>query len=114
MASGEINIGERGNGYAIFPNGLKICWGEMPAMKTGTSVQTAGSIQQYNSDIKQISFPIEFGSAPAVTMATNGGNNARQYWYRLNGTSTTSFSAILYATHSSYEPPNGKWIAIGT
>lgn len=115
MAIGKItNIGERGSGYAILPNGVKICWGKLPAMQTGSSGASAGGITQYYSPIKTITFPIEFGAQPSVALTEEGANNSRAYWYRTNGVSTTELNVILYSTNMSYEPPNGYWMAIGT
>lgn len=114
MASGTItNIGERGSGYAILPNGLKICWGQLPAMQTGSSASPAGGFNQYASPISKIYFPIEFNTKPSVSLTAEGGNNARAYWYRTNGVNTTELNVILYSTAVNYEPPNGYWMAIG-
>lgn len=94
----------------VFPNGLKMCWGEVDLGYVNSSVL-----------FKKVTFPVAYSAKPSfMAMISDTTNAAIELTFNLKGGNVTTTSANIYLHESASDVNfNGsstkkvQWFAIG-
>lgn len=95
-----------GSNYARFGDGTQICWGRAPQL----------TVAENSTVTNTVTYPVAFGSTPAVSLTVAGNSNNNNYSKLvLHTTSVNTTNFVLYFKNISYGEmaPIAQWIAIG-